>query len=157
MRLKKLQIAELLTLIAEGLQSGEINDRAGEFDQPFNVSRQQVDYHRKASHAKITVLKETYENGALNRGLARKCIRVQKLQKIAKLLEADIDYLFIFYANETDMKDKKMAIDSYRGVLDDIAKEMGGRVHKTEVTGDDGGPVTVKIVSLGGINPDKDI
>ena len=135
MRLKKVQIAELLTLIAEGLQSGEINDRAGEFDPPFNVSRQQVDYHRKASHAKIKELKEAYENGALNRGLARKCIRVQKIQKLASWLENQL------YNDDLDMREKKVLIDSYRGVLDDIAKEVGDRIRKTEHTGEDGGDI----------------
>lgn len=34
-------------------------------------------------------------------------------------------------------------IDQFRGVLDDLAKETGGRVLKQEVTGKDGGPIEV--------------
>ena len=90
MRLKKTQIAELLTLIAEGLQSGEINDRAAVFELPFSVSREQVSYYRRTRHAKITELIEDYERKALNRGLARKEVRVLKLQKLAAKMEKDL-------------------------------------------------------------------
>ena len=90
-----------------------------------------------------TELKETYENKALNTGLARVCIRVQKLQRLADLLEADL-----FKKGLTWVEDRKgvgtgtvaeiyeferfnkSEIDAYLDVLDALAKETGGRVIK---------------------------
>lgn len=37
-------------------------------------------------------------------------------------------------------------IDQLRGALDDLAKETGGRAQKHEVSGADGGPVTIRVV-----------
>lgn len=34
-------------------------------------------------------------------------------------------------------------LDQYRGVMDDIARETGGRVNKHEVTGEDGKPIAI--------------
>lgn len=34
-------------------------------------------------------------------------------------------------------------IDQFRGILDDLAKETGGRVTRHEVTGEDGGPIEI--------------
>lgn len=143
MKLKQAHKEILLVWIAEGLQSDEINERAGLFSSPFNVSRQQVDWYRKTRHDAIKVLKEEYENKALNTGLARACIRVQKLQKLADLLEADL-----FKKGLTWVEDRKgigtgdiaeiyeferfnkAEIDAYLDVLDALAKETGGRVIK---------------------------
>lgn len=36
-------------------------------------------------------------------------------------------------------------VEQTRGLLDDIAKEVGGRIQKTELTGKGGGPVAVKV------------
>ena len=147
MKLKKAHKEILLTWIAEGFLTDEINDRAAEFEQPFNVSREQVAYYRRSRNEKIKELKESYENKALNTGLARKGVRVQKLQRLAALLEHDL-----FAKGLTWVEDKKgvgsgdiaeiydfeefnkSEIDAYRGVLDDIAKEMGHRVLKVAPT-----------------------
>ncbi len=152
--------------MAEGLQFGEINDRAGVFDPSFDVSRQQLYHYRKTRHVKITELIEEWENKALNRGLARKEIRVLKLQKLAALLEKDLFNRDLLWTenSKTVAQDayyyeefNKAEVDAYRGILDDIAKEMGGRVHKTELMGEDGGPVKVEVIAIGGIDPDEDI
>lgn len=49
-------------------------------------------------------------------------------------------------------------ISEYRAVLDDIAKETGGRIRKQEVTGKDGSALTWEIVyrNLNDRNPDED-
>ena len=46
-------------------------------------------------------------------------------------------------------------IEQYRGTLDDLAKETGGRKQQHEVTGKDGGPIHV--IAIGGVDPDEDI
>ena len=147
MRLKKEQIEAVCNWVAEGLESGEIEKRGKAFIQPFDISRQQVNYYRRTRHQQITELKETYENKALNTGLARVCIRVQRLQRLASLLEDDL-----FEKELTWVEDRKgvgtgsvaeiydfyrfnsAEIETYRGILDDIAKEVGGRVMKIAPT-----------------------
>ena len=44
-------------------------------------------------------------------------------------------------------------IEQYRGTLDDLAKETGGRKQAIEHSGDLG----VRVIAIGGVDPDKDI
>ena len=169
MKLNKEHKELLLTWIAEGLQSDEMNERASLFISPFSVSREQVAYYRRTRHDKIRELKEVYENTALNTGLALKGIRVRKLKKLAAKMEKDLLEKGLLWTenSKTVAKDayyyeefNKAEIDAYRGVLDDIAKELGHRINKTELMGEDGKPVQIALVglvALGGIDPDKDI
>jgi len=142
MKLNKEHKEILLTWIAEGLQSNEINERAGLFSSPFDVSKTQVAYYRETRHDKITELKAEYENSALNRGLARKCIRVQKLQKLAALLEKDLfdDGLLWTQHSKTVAGERhdylefnKGEVAELRGLYDDIAKELGHRVTNNRI------------------------
>ena len=41
----------------------------------------------------------------------------------------------------------KAEIDAYRDVLDDIAKELGGRVVKSELSWQDGKPLVIEFVN----------
>ena len=65
--------------------------------------------------------------------------RVKALAEVADILKAEIkskEKLYLFgKLGETFNKD---LIDQYRGTLEDIAKEVGGRIIKKEVTGKDG-------------------
>lgn len=98
--------------------------------------------------------------------------RVRKLTKLATLLEAQIYELSlpnhdgIETLHNVWLRDVKQIgrgddaervdierfngnlISEYRAVLDDIAKEVGGRAKKTEVTGKDGGAIEHKDISL---------
>ena len=153
MRLKKSQKEAVLKWIAEGLQSDEINDRAVLFVPPFKVSRQQVDYYRKTRAADIIAILEVSENNALTEGLSLKAERVKKLKQLAALLERDLFGGFLWLdqvkgvgsgdiATIVDYEEfNKAEVDSYRGVLDDIAKEVGDRKNINEVTGKDGVPL----------------
>jgi hypothetical protein len=144
MRLKKSQKAALLSWIAEGLQSDEINERAAEHDPCFSVSRQQVDYYRKTRQADIDTITRAGEMDALTQGLALKEVRVSKLQQLAALMERDLlgGFLWTDQVKSIGGGDAQQVVeyelfnsaevDAYRGVLDDIAKETGGRVQKQE-------------------------
>lgn len=160
MRLKKTQKEKVLEWVAEGLQTDEINSRAAEIVPPFNVSRQQVDYYRKTRQADIAAIKSIDEKNALVSGYALKETRVAKLSILAALLEKDLFGGFIWtdqvkgvgsgdIAEIVDYEEFNGAeISAYRGVLDDIAKETGGRVQKQELTGANGGPMEHKITGL---------
>ena len=146
MRLKKGQKEALLSWIAEGLQSDEINERAVAFDPPFNVSRPQITYYRQSRQADIDAITHAAELDALTQGLALKEVRVSKLQQLAALLEKDLcgGFLWTDQVKSIGSGDSQQVVEyeefngaevaAYRGVLDDIAKEVGGRVEKHDTT-----------------------
>ena len=155
MRLKKSQKEAVIKWIAEGVQSDEINERAAIFDPPFDVSRQQVDYYRKTRDTAIKALRAAGEQEALTEGLALRSERVRRLKQLAALLENDLfgGFLWLDQVKGVGSGDIATLVDyeefnageviQYRGVLDDIAKEVGHRVQKQEITGADGGPIVV--------------
>ena len=153
MRLKKGQKEAVLKWIVTGLQSDEINERGADHAPAFAVSRQQVDYYRKTRAADIKALVMVGEQEALAEGLAVTGQRVIALKKLAALMERDLfgGFLWLDQVKSIGAGDcaevvdyeifNKAEVDAYRGVLDDIAKETGGRVTKQEITGKDGGPM----------------
>jgi len=161
MRLNKKQRAQLLTWIAEGLETGEINKRAHAFKPTFQVTRQQVDHYRKTRDVKLDEIKDADENSALRQGLSLKENRVKLLHDLAELLRSDIfdkRLLWVDQAKGIGSGDNYERIDyqelntaeiiQLRGVLDDIASEVGERVKKQEVTGKDGKPLLPDSVDL---------
>ena len=147
MRLKKAQREILLTWIAEGLTSDEVNSRAAIFDPPFNVSRQQVDHYRKTRKVEIEEIKQRDEFSALKSGLAKKEERLYLLKQLADHLAKDLFERSLFW---TDMVKGIGRGENYerveyeefnanevaqlRGILDDIAKEVGDRKNSIDVT-----------------------
>lgn len=158
MRLKKIQKEALLTWIAEGLRSGEINERAAEFDPPFSVSRRQVHHYKSTRQLDIEAIIAVGEYKALNEGLAKVAKRVERLKQIAERLEKDLlegesiwlpqiksigsgpDAQVVEYEEFN-----RSEIEAYRGLLDDIARELGHRKQQVEMQS------SVKLV---GIDPD---
>jgi len=144
MRLQKKQREALTAWIAEGVQSDEINNRAADFEPPFSVSRQVVDHYRNRDKIDVSEIIKADKKNALNTGLALKEERVKKLKTLAAKMQADIlkdrlwvqDVKSIGSGPSTQIIDfeyfNKAEVDAYRGVLDDIAAEVGGRVNKNE-------------------------
>lgn len=156
MRLRKNQKEALLKWVAEGLQSDEINNLASDFDPAFSVSRQQVDYYRKSRKQDIEIIIREGELDALTTGLAIKSERVKSLKALGRLMEKDLfgGFLWLDQVKGVGSGDiaeiveyeefNKGEVDAYRGVLDDIAKELGDRKQNIEHTGKDGGPIEQK-------------
>ena len=142
MRLKKAQRKQLLQWIAEGLESDEINKRAAKFRPPFSVSRSQVEWYRKTRGIKLEQIQEEDENNALRTGFALKEERVIALKQLATKLLQEL-------TRENDNRTwtrnakglgggenwekyeyeefNKAEFDTLRGLLDDIAAEVGHR------------------------------
>ena len=146
-RLTKKQREILLAWIAEGLETDEINKRAAKFKPRFKVTRQQVDHYRKTRAVKLEELQQSGESDALKTGLALKENRVAKLQRLADKMLADLleqDKWWLLQVKGIGRGDdyerieyyefNKAEIDALRGVLDDIAAEVGERVRKTDLT-----------------------
>lgn len=146
MRLKESQKREVIRWIAAGLQSDEINAKAAQFDEPFSVSRQQVDYYRKSYEIDLNAMKRAGREGALTEGLAQKGERVRKLKQLAALMEQDLFGGLLWTTEVKGVGSGDIAeivefeefngaeVVQYRGVLDDIAREVGERIQKTDVT-----------------------
>jgi hypothetical protein len=104
---------------------------------------------------------KTEERAAeLNFGLALDYERIRKLKRLADFLEAQIytrsndgtfpnvwcpDVKVVGKGDAAEVIDIERFNSSiflqYRGVLDDLAKEVGGRVAKSEISGANGGPL----------------
>ncbi len=165
MRLEKRQRDEVLKWVAEGLETDAINKRAANFEPPFSVSRGQVDYYRKTRNVNLKELVSSGQYDALTTGLALKDERVKRLQLLAALLEEDLfngvlwtqDVKMIGtgdYQERIEFEEFNAAeVVQYRGVLDDIAKEVSGRVQRQEITGADGKELAVKVIK--GVSMDE--
>ena len=152
MKLRKAQKVILLTWIAEGLETDEINQRAAKFRPRFKVTRQQVDHYRKTRAVSLEEIKESEEVSALKIGLALKEIRVEKLNLLGERLLEDLlgredsDRLWLDQVKGIGSHDNyerieyqefnKSEVDALRGVLDDIAVEVGDRIKKVDATSD---------------------
>ncbi len=98
-------------------------------------------------------------------GLALAHERVDKLQRLADFLEGQMyeqgtdgvyhniwlpDVKQIGSGDDAERVDierfNAAIIEQYRGALDDIAKETGGRKQKSEISGPSGGPIEAKII-----------
>jgi hypothetical protein len=145
LRLKKKQKELVLKLVAEGAQTDEINAQAAKFEPPFSVLRSQVAYYRDTRGQDIKAIKAISEKAALIEGYALKEHRVYKLSLLAALMEKDLFGGFLWTdqvkgvgagmaAEVVDYEEFNSGeVVQYRGVLDDIAKETGGRVQRTDV------------------------
>jgi hypothetical protein len=155
MRLNKSQREAVLQWIAEGLGTDEINRRASSFKPNFNVLRSQVDYYRKTRGVKLEEIQGQGEANALTTGLALKENRVAKLKLLADKMLADLlgpetEKWWLLQVKGIGSRENyerveyyefnKAELEAVRGVLDDIAAEVGDRVKKSDVTSD-GNPI----------------
>lgn len=174
-RLTKKQKEALLEWISEGIETDEINLRAGEFNPPFKVIRQQVGHYRKTRKVKIKQIEAAVETSALKRGYAVREERAKVLNRLAtrlaKELKVDKDYDYDMEGFEGDRLwlDQRKSIGSspfvefvnyeefnqaevvqLRGVLDDLAKEVGDRRQKHDVSVN----AREALAALLGVSPD---
>lgn len=124
------------------METGEINKRAAKFKPRFKVTRQQVDFYRKTRAVDMQQIKQEEEFDALRSGLALREERVKVLQDLAGMLQADL------LVNEKTMAGhgkgtgdrRHVQVSEFnaaevlhlRGLLDDIATEVGDRVRRQE-------------------------
>lgn len=149
MRLKKAQKEAVLSWIAEGLDSAEINKRAAKFKPRFSVSRAQVDYYRQSRGVDLEEIQRADETSALKAGFAIKENRVAALQKLAEVFLDELtrnedNRLWLTQVKGIGSYDNyerieyqefnRAEVDAFRNTLDDIATEVGERVKRSDVT-----------------------
>jgi hypothetical protein len=131
------------------------------------------EWQKRASEydAAIEAAKNEKRRKSLEEGLALEYERVNKLKRLARYLESQIfekdddgnqpnvwvaDVKQIgggeFVERVDLVRFNSALISEYRSTLDDIAKEVGDRRQKQEISGLDGGPIVVK--GYIGISPD---
>jgi hypothetical protein len=154
-KLTQKQQNALLEWAAEGLRLQEINERAAEFDPPFEVEWLQLKHARRRAGKSFTELREQLEAEAIGEGLARRAARIRQLEalydKHLELIHARGVEMFGqgTAGGETGLivrdykgKDADRPIYKYdaaliremRGLLDDIAREIGDRRTKIDMT-----------------------
>lgn len=146
MKLNSNQKKHLLALTSEGLETDEINAQASKFDEPYEVSRQQVDHYRKTRKVKVAQIKDEAETSALKKGFALKERRVESLNKLAEEVERDLledgrlwlpDRKAVGTGDYQEIVDvetfNSAEVTQFRGLLDDIAKEVGDRRQKVDL------------------------
>lgn len=113
--------------------------------------------------ADYEAIKNAERQAVMNYGIALDYERVRKLKRLADFLEQQIyekgigeDYHNVWlpdvkqigageFAERVDIERfNGELISQYRATLDDLAKEVGGRKQKTEISGADGGAIKVE-------------
>jgi hypothetical protein len=153
MRLNKVQKTILLTWISAGLKTDEINTLAAQLQQPFKVKRQMVDQYRKKLGVNFQKIKAADEADSLKTGLSARARRVEKLTALAENMSAELldgDKLWLERVESIGQGDNFEVIEkrefnidevqAFRGVLSDIASEMGDRRPGKNLTLCDAGP-----------------
>lgn len=137
MKLDKTQKRKIKELVAAGYESDQINELAAQYDPPFSVSRQQVEHYRRNSGPKLKAILEAKKDSPLKQGLAIKENRVSLLQKLADAMHVDlienqklwvVDKIITVNNEPVEVESfNHQEMNQLRGVLDDLAKETGGR------------------------------
>jgi hypothetical protein len=164
--LTKKQRSALLAWAAEGLRLTQINQLAAEFEEPFQATWLQLKHARKRSKARFTEFQAEAEAEAISQGLARKADRIRQLEKlfdgmVQVIAERGQSESMIgvaggrtgllvrdFKQHEEVFKFDAALVREMRSILDDIAKEMGQRQNRHEISGPDGGAIPVTISDL---------
>jgi len=94
------------------------------------------EYDKHLNKLRIQEEEEQRRQQIMNTSYARTELRVLALMGFAKDLSD---------ALKREKKFNPAMMAQWRGLLDDIAKETGGRVRKNEVTGANGGPLEVQL------------
>ena len=144
-KLDEKQRLQVLEWLGEGLTTNEINDLAVSFEPPFKVSAQLLYQYRKDYEIDIAKIRSERDTLAISQGLALRSTRVQKLIELARLLEEDLRVKELVWTDNAktvgneryDFKEFNEAeLRQLRGIYEDIAKETGGRITRTDITSD---------------------
>ncbi len=127
-RLEQAQKAALVQWITEGYNLHEINRRASEFDSPFQVPASMVGYYRAKFAIDLNLLTQEVGEEAIQKGLGSVAERKRLLELGEAVLREAMfeDGLFMVFTR-TGPKFNAPLYREWRGTLDDIAREVGGR------------------------------
>jgi hypothetical protein len=162
-KLNRSQQNKVLEWAGEGLRLPEVKERAAKEDPPFEVDWHQLKWARQRLGARIREMREQSEVEILNNGLSRRVERIRQLEtlfdKHLELIRArGVEMDGEIAGGETGLmardykgKDADTAVYKYdgalvkemRGIIDDIAREMGERKTNVELGGS--GELIIKV------------
>ena len=118
-KLTEVERSYIMTLLASGLSLREVSRKAAE--KGIRISHQNVAKYRPKIAEKLPEIIADKDESALKRGIALKEVRVQKLADMESLMYDSI------YQRVKSGCSVEALIREWRGLLDDVAKEMGDR------------------------------
>lgn len=145
-RLTTEQREQLITWVAEGLDTEEINKRAAEQQPPWHVSRGAVAHYRKTRKIDRTEIRQQAEAAAIAAGYATVTQRINALTELADRMRQDLltngklwltrqraigPASQVRFVAEEEFNASEVA--QYRGALEDIAKELGQRTTNLKI------------------------
>lgn len=162
-RLTPAQRSRVVELVGQGKNSTEINREGKKFKPPFEVEPSIVSYYREKLQVKFAAQKEAAERQGVSAGLAAKAERVALLERLAAVLTGDLlgadnssaaNSTLMWLKNMKTVANRPYSYKEFnaaelrelRGLIDDIAKEVGGRSPMSQQSDD--------TVSLSGVPAD---
>jgi len=137
---------QILDWIAEGKKSPEIIELAKKAKFGAEVKPDNIWYYKRTRQEEITRIIFERDAVVTKAELAIRSVRLERLFKLAYKLEAELYtqgklWLERFKGVNGQVLTEKMynspLVNDLRGVYDDIAKEVGGRVLRADVTSDE--------------------
>ena len=114
--------------VAAGYSNKEIIRMAAEHNPPFVLKGANITKnYRKPVEEKVRTIQSDREENALRKGLAIRENRIRELSELYQLAKEDV-------RNNKDGRVRTGMANVARGCLDDIAKELGERREKLDVS-----------------------
>lgn len=139
-RLTTKQRAAVIEWIGEGAAFGEIARRAKAFKPPFKITKQHLQYYRARIGKPELERRKTENAAAFAKGFALKEKRILALDRLAHNVLRDLKKTGLWLLQGFEIKGSgdeaeyiqilkfnSAEIDSFRSLLDDIAREQGAR------------------------------
>lgn len=140
----------IIQWIAEGLKTKEINERAAAQKPPFVVTANEIYYYRITREVDIQAARLARVSEVVNTGFALRENRVLALNNLAERIYNELmerDKLWLPNAKgigsgpdyeRIDYEDfNRAGVEAVRGILEDLAQELGERVRRTDITSKD--------------------
>lgn len=159
MRFSKVQREYLIEWIAAGDNLAAVKKKAAASEPPFVVSAKSFEYWQRDVRGRTNRAIEEGQEAALKSGLAVRGERVRQLNEMADILRAEllggklwVDRVRGIGSGEDfkrveEQEFNRAELDLWRTLVDDIAREVGGRRVENHQTGE----VSVKIDGLAAI------
>lgn len=141
------QLDALVQWLAEGMTNKQIHEASAKFDPPFEIDSRMISYYWRSKEVEIGKARAERQSRIIAQGVAMTENRIAKLVKLAEVLEADLFNHKLTWVERQKMlgsgqwgqivseKEFNAAeVRELRLVYDDLAKEVGDRVSRMDVT-----------------------
>jgi len=137
---------EQRNMVIEWIASGDgttaVRQKSTQCDPPFTVSKELINYYKKSRKLRPEDVVKNGEMESIKRGLALREVRIEKLIALGEQMEKDLEKGLWVKTTKAVNNGKdtfeteyfnNQEIEQFRGVMDDIAREVGDRKQSTEI------------------------